>query len=147
IRQLLTESVMLSVLGGILGVLLAYWGAHAIVSFISNNQSGSFGLKASVDLRVLAFTIAISVTSGILFGITPAFRSVRADLAPSLKEGQGTASSPKRHRARWLSTNNALVVSQMALAMVLLMGAGLLVRTLQNLRNIDVGFDSHNLVI
>jgi predicted permease len=146
-RQLLTESVMLSALGGGLGVVLAYWGSHAIVAFVSRNNSDMGGLTAALDLRVLAFTAAVSVASGILFGIAPAFRSARADLAPALKDGEGSSGSPKRHRAKWLSTNNSLVVSQMALAMVLLVGAGLLVRTLQNLRGIDIGFDSHNLVI
>jgi predicted permease len=147
VRQLLTESVMLSALGGLCGVLFAYWGARAIVAFVSQNLAGTWGLAAGVDLRVLTFTIAISVTSGILFGLAPALRSVRADLTPALKEGEGRSSSAKRHRARWLSTSNALVVSQMALALVLLVGAGLLVRTLQNLRSIDIGFDSHNIVI
>ena len=148
VRQLLTESVMLSIFGATLGVLFAYWGAHSIVAFISQTGIREMGLiTAGVDFRVLLFTLAISIASGILFGIAPAFRSVRADLAPALKEGEGSSKSPKRHRARWLSTNNALVVSQMALAMVLLVGAGLLVRTLRNLRSVDVGFDAHNIVI
>src|SRR6185369_11569751 len=121
-----------SMLDAILGVLLAYWGARSIVAFVSHSGVRELGLlAASLDLRVLLFTLAISIGSGILFGLAPAFRSARADLAPTLKQGEGTGSSPKRHRARWLSTNNALVVSQMALAMVLLVGAGLLVRTLQ----------------
>jgi predicted permease len=147
VRQLLTESVLLSVFGGILGVLLAYWGAHMIVAFVSQNRAGALGFTAGVDMRVLIFTISISLASGILFGTAPALRSVRADVAPALKEGEGSSASPKRRGARWLSTSNALVVSQMALAMVLLVGAGLLVRTLQNLRSIDIGFDAHNILI
>jgi predicted permease len=147
VRQLLTESVMLSALGGTLGVLFAYWGAHAIISFVSSNQTRPLGFATGVDLRVLGFTIAVSLITGILFGIAPAFRSVRLDLTPSLKEGEGSSASGGRGGRKWLSMGNALVVTQVALAMVVLVGAGLLVRTLQNLRNIDVGFDSHNVLI
>jgi predicted permease len=147
LRQLLTESVMLSVLGGTLGVLFAYWGVHIIIGFIYHNgQVPRGGFIPEVDLRVLAFTVTTSVVSGILFGVAPALRSIRTALAPTLKEGEGSHASPKRHRARWFNISNALVVSQMALAMVLLVGAGLLVRTLQNLRSIDVGFDTHNVL-
>ncbi|MGC2802829.1 MAG: ABC transporter permease [Candidatus Acidiferrum sp.] len=146
-RQLLTESVMLSALGGTLGVLFAYWGAHAILSFVSSNQTRPLGFAMGIDLRVLGFTIAISLITGILFGMAPAFRSARVDLTPTLKEGEGISAGWARGAGKWVSTSNALVVAQVALAMVVLIGAGLLVRTLQNLRNIDVGFDSHNILI
>ena len=147
VRQLLTESVMLSVLGGALGVLFAYWGTHAIVSFVSSNQPRPLGFATGVDLRVLAFTVAVSLLTGILFGIAPAFRGARIDLTPALKEGEGSATSSGRVGAKWFSIGNALVVTQVALAIVILVGAGLLVRTLANLRNIDIGFDSHNILI
>jgi predicted permease len=147
IRQLLTESVMLSALGGMLGVFLAYWGAHAIVSFVSSNQTRPLGFAAGVDTRVLGFTVALSLLTGILFGLAPAFRSARVDLTPSLKEGEGATGSGGHAAGGWFSAGNALVVAQMALAIVVLVGAGLLVRTLQNLRGINVGFESHNLVI
>jgi predicted permease len=147
VRQLLTESVMLSVLGGALGVLFAYWGAHAILSFVSSNQPRPLGFATGVDLRVLAFTVAVSLLTGILFGIAPAFRGARIDLAPALKEGEGSATSSGRLGAKWFSIGNALVVTQVALAIVILVGAGLLVRTLANLRSIDIGFDSHNILI
>ncbi len=147
VRQLLTESVMLSVLGGALGILFAYWGAHAIVSFVSSNQTRALGFAAGVDMRVLGFTVAVSLVTGILFGIAPAFRSARVDLTPTLKEGFGVSSSIAQVAGRWFSAGNALVVAQVALAIVVLVGAGLLVRTLENLRSIDVGFDSHNVVI
>lgn len=147
VRQLLTESVMLSALGGVLGILLAYWGAHAILSFVSSNQPRPLGFAMDIDARVLGFTIAISLITGILFGMAPALRSARVDLTPTLKEGEGISAGWARGRGKWLSTSNALVVAQVALAMVVLVGAGLLVRTLQNLRNIDVGFDSHNILI
>src|ERR1700730_6344451 len=145
-RQLLTESVMLSVLGGALGVLFAYWGAHAILSFVSSNQARPLGFATGVDLRVLGFTVAVSLLTGVLFGIAPAFRGARIDLTPALKEGEGSASS-SGYFGRLFSIGNALVVTQVALAIVILVGAGLLVRTLSNLRSIDIGFDSHNILI
>ncbi len=147
VRQLLTESVMLSVLGGALGILFAYWGAHAIITFVSSNQTRPLGFATGVDLRVLGFTVAISLLTGILFGLAPAFRSARVDLTPALKEGEGSATSSGHAGGKWFSIGNALVVAQVALAIVVLVGAGLLVRTLANLRSIDVGFDSHNILI
>jgi predicted permease len=147
VRQLLTESTMLSVLGGALGILFAYWGAHAIISFVSSNQSRPLGFVTGVDLRVLGFTVAVSLLTGILFGIAPAFRGARVDLAPALKEGEGSSAGSGHIGGKWFSIGNALVVAQVALAIVVLVGAGLLVRTLANLRNVDVGFDSHNILI
>ena len=147
VRQLFTESIMLSVLGGALGVFFAYWGAHAILSFVSSNQPRPLGFATGVDLLVLAFTVAVSLLTGILFGIAPAFRGARVDLTPALKEGEGSSTSAARGSAKWFSIGNALVVAQVALAIVVLVGAGLLVRTLANLRNVDVGFDSHNILI
>ena len=147
VRQLLTESVILSALGGLLGILFAYWGAHSIVSFVSSNRPRPLGFATGVDVRILAFTAAVSLLTGILFGLAPAFRNVRVDLTPALKESEGGTGSGERARGRWFSIGNGLVVAQVALAMVVLVGAGLLVRTLANLRSIDVGFDSHNILI
>jgi predicted permease len=147
IRQLLTESLMLSAVGGALGIFFAYWGAHLIVSFVSTNQTRALGFAAGLDMRVLAFTALISLFTGIIFGLAPAFRSARIDLTPTLKEGFGVSASVAQDKGRWFSVGNALVVAQVALAIVVLVGAGLLVRTLRNLRSIDVGFDSHNLVV
>jgi predicted permease len=146
VRQLLAESVMLSVAGGALGILFAYWGAHAIISFVSSNQTRPLGFAPGIDLRVLGFTIAVSLITGIFFGLAPAFRSARVDLTPTLKDGEG-GSAIWGHGGKWFSMSNLLVVAQVALAIVVLVGAGLLVRTLQNLRGIDVGFDSHNILI
>jgi predicted permease len=143
VRQLLTESVTLSLLGGALGILFAYWGAHTIVAFVSSNQTRPLGFAMGVDVRMLAFTAGISIFTGIIFGIAPAFRGVRVDLTPALKDCSGVA----RDHGRWFSAGNVLVVAQVALAIVVLVGAGLLVRTLRNLRSIDVGFDAHNVVI
>jgi len=147
VRQLLTESVMLSVLGGLLGILFAYWGAHTIISFLSSNQAWPLGFATGVDLRVLGFTVAISLFTGILFGVAPAFRGARVDLTPTLKEGEGSSAGSRQSGGRWFSAGNLLVVAQVALAVVVLVGAGLLVRTLQNLRSVDLGFDAHNILI
>ena len=147
VRQLLTESIMLSVLGGALGILFAYWGTHAIISFVSSNQARPLGFVTGVDLRVLGFTAAVSLLTGILFGIAPTFRGSRVNLTPALKEGEGSSTRSGHAGGKWFSIGNALVVAQVALAIVVLVGAGLLVRSLANLRNIDVGFDSHNILI
>jgi len=147
VRQLLTESIMLSVLGGVLGILFAYWGAHAIISFVSSNQTRPLGFATGVDLRVLGFTVGVSLLTGILFGVAPAFRGSRVDLTPALKEGEGSSTGLRHSGGKWFSIGNALVVTQVALAIVVLVGAGLLVHTLQNLRSIDVGFDSHNILL
>ena len=147
VRQLLTESVMLAAIGGIVGIIFASWGARAILSFVSSNQPRPLTFAIGLDLRVLGFTVAVSLFTGILFGLAPAFRSVRVDVTPALKEGFSASTKISRAGGRRLSMGNALVVTQVALAIVVLVGAGLLVRTLQNLRSIDVGFDSHNLVI
>ena len=147
VRQLLTESVMLSVAGGALGILFAYWGAHAIVSFVSSNQTRPLGFAMGIDLRVLGFTVAVSLITGIFFGLAPAFRSARVDLTPTLKDGEGSSARWGHGGGKWLSMSNLLVVAQMALAIVVLVGAGLLVRSLANLRSVDVGFDSHNILI
>jgi len=146
-RQLLTESVLLSVVGGALGILFAYWGAHSILSFVSSNQPRLLGFATGVDVRVLGFTVAISLLTGILFGIAPTLRSVGVNLTPALKEGEGNSTSSGHAGGKLFSIGNALVVAQVALAIVVLVGAGLLVRTLANLRSIDVGFDSHNILI
>jgi len=147
VRQLLTESLMLSAVGGVLGIFFAYWCAQVIVSFVSRNQTRALGFSTGIDMRVLAFTAAISLFTGILFGMAPAFRSAGLDLTPALKEGAGVSSSVAHDGGRWFSVGNALVIAQVALAIVVLVGAGLLVRTLGKLRSINVGFDSHNIVM
>jgi predicted permease len=145
--QLLTESVMLSALGGAAGIPLAYWCTHFIVSFVSNNQTRPIGFVVGVDMGVLAFTAAVSILTGVLFGIAPSFRGAYVDFTPALKEGCTVSLNVSNRGVKWFTVGNALVIAQVALAIVVLVSAGLLVRTLQNLRSIDVGFDSHNMVI
>jgi predicted permease len=145
-RQLLTESILLSLCGGSLGILLAIWGAHAIVAFVASGSSQPLGFDTSADVRVLLFTSGISLLTGILFGFAPAMRGTRLDLTAKLKEGAGSSVGAGRARNKWFNIGNTLVIGQVALTMVVLVGAGLLVRTLQNLRNVNPGFDSSNIL-
>ncbi len=138
IRQLLTESILLSLGGGLLGLLVAVWGTSALVSLVPD---GIPRLQdAGVDLPVLAFTFGLSVLTGIVFGMVPALASSRPDVNDALKEGD-RGSTGGRHRVR-----GALVVSEVALALVLLVGAGLMIRSIMGLEQAKLGFDSDNLL-
>jgi predicted permease len=145
-RQLLTESLILSVAGGVAGILLAYWSVQSLVAFMSHGGLWPSHLAAHLDLRVLAFTAAASIFTGVLFGLAPTFRGIRLDLTPALKESPA-ALATTASRSRFLSLRGTLVIAQVALAIVVLSGAGLLVRTLQNLKNINPGFDTRNLLL
>ncbi len=147
VRQLLTESVMLSLTGGALGVLFAYWGVHAITALMSGSSDQPFRFIVAPDWRVLAFTISVSLLTGLLFGLAPAFRSTRMDLTPALKENASMAPGNAARPGRQLHLGNALVVAQVALSILVLTGAGLLVRTLKNLRSINPGFDTRNILL
>ncbi len=144
VRQLLTESVLLAGFGGLLGLLFAFWGSHTLALLMSE---GSHPLELNVqpDARVLAFTAAVSVLTGILFGLAPALRATRVDLTPALKSSAG-AISALGQRARW-GLGKSLVVAQVALSLPLLMGAGLFVQTLGNLQSRNLGFDQHRLLL
>lgn len=146
VRQLLTESVLLSLIGGALGILFASWGTHSLVALIAGNSDRPLGFTPGIDGRVLAFTFAASLLTGIVFGLAPAFRGTRIDLTPALKEGTRGSAAEGRTGGRWFTLGNGLVTAQVALAVVVLVGAGLLVRTLRNLRNVDPGFDTRNLL-
>src|SRR5216110_421415 len=145
-RQLLTESLILSVAGGVAGILLAYWSVQSLVAFMSHGGLWPSHLAAHLDLRVLAFTTAASIFTGVLFGLAPTFRSIRLDLTPALKESPA-ALATAASRSRFLNLGGALVIAQVALAILVLSGAGLLVRTLQNLKSINPGFDTRNLLL
>ena len=146
VRQLLTESILLSFLGGLFGIILAYWGVHAITALITNGSSSPFPYVLSPDWRVLAFTLGVCLLTGIFFGLAPAFRATRVDLTWALKESSPTTD-------RWAGRNtrfqlgSALVVAQVALSVIVLIGAGLLVRTLENLRSVNPGFDARNILL
>lgn len=147
IRQLLTESVMLSVAGGALGVLLAVWGVRAITALLTGGNQQSFGFVVAPDWRVLAFTLGVTVMTGIFFGLAPALRGTRVNLTPALKESPASLPGGAAHGGRWFRLGNALVVVQVALSVLVLAGAGLLVRTLRNLQAVNPGFDTRNVLL
>jgi predicted permease len=146
VRQLLTESLLLSVAGGCLGILFAKWATAAITAFIASNQEGQTTLNPGINGRVLLFTAVVSILTGIVFGLAPALRGLHVDLTPALKEAVGCSALPTRRSARWFSPTNILAVAQVALTMILLVATGLLVRTLRNLKSVDPGFDTRNVL-
>ena len=145
-RQLLTESLLLSLAGGACGILLAHWSVQSLVAFMSRGGLWPSHLTVQLDMRVLVFTAAASVFTGILFGLAPAFRGTRLDLTPALKESP-SALATGASAGPVLNLGNGLVVAQIALAILALSGAGLLVRTLENLKSIDPGFDTRNVLL
>ncbi|HET9399947.1 MAG TPA: ABC transporter permease [Candidatus Acidoferrales bacterium] len=142
IRQLLTECILLSVAGAALGLLFARWGDLLLVRFINVKRQQVF-LNLSLDWRMLAFTSAVAVATGVLFGILPAIRSTQVSVASAMKGSQAQDGEPRsRFRAgRWI------VASQIALSLVLLVVAGLFVRTFTNLISQDLGFDTGNVTL
>lgn len=138
IRQLLTESVLLALGGGALGLLLAAWGTSAGLSILPSTLPRASDVR--IDPRVLLFTLAISLVAGILFGLAPALKTSQPDLHETLKEG-GRGASGAKYR-----TQGVFVIVEMALAVVLLVGAGLTIRTLVSLWSVNPGFDPHNVL-
>ena len=147
VRQLLTESILLACAGGALGVLVAVWGVEAMATLLSNGSGQPFPFAVAPDWRVLLFTLAITLLTGILFGLAPSLRGSRVDLTPSLKERAYSLRGAAAHTGRRFRLGDALVVAQVALSMVVLVGAGLLVRTLSNLHSIHPGFDAQNILL
>jgi predicted permease len=147
VRQLLIESTTLSVAGGALGVLFAFWGVRAMTTFILGYTDSPFPFAVEPEWRALAFTLSISLLTGILFGLAPALRSTRLNLAPALKENTTTLPGGGTRVSGGWHLDKALVVVQVGLSMIVLVGAGLMVRTLQNLRSINPGFDTRNVVL
>jgi predicted permease len=143
LRQVLTESAILSLFGGVLGLVWAKWGVSLIMARIPANVMTQMpylrGL--SLNLGVLEFTLAISLLTSIVFGLVPAVQASRLDLQDALKEGTRTAGGTAQHRLR-----NALVVSEIALSLVLLVGAGLLMKSLVRLLEVNPGFETQNLL-
>ena len=141
LRQVLTESVLLSVLGGIAGLFLGYLGRNLIPWLTSNAWEGG-DLSVPFDWRVFAFTLAITLATGILFGIAPAWRSTRTSINTALKEGSRSAT---RRRKAW--SGKAIVGFQVALSTLLVMAGAFFVRTIINLNHIDPGFHAQNLLL
>jgi len=143
IRQLLTESVLLAALGGALGLIFASWSAHALLALVASGLD-RVSLEVHPDAHVLAFTAAVSLLVGILFGLAPAFQATRVQIAPSLK---ATAGGSRTAGGRRMGLGKGLIVAQVAMSLLLLVGAGLFVRTLQNLEHLDAGFNAKNVVL
>jgi predicted permease len=141
VRQLLTEGVLLALVGGAAGLLLAGWGVDVLVALIPAGMIPR-AAEAGLDWRVLVFTLTTAVVSGLIFALAPAIQAARVDVSHSLKEGGGRgAVSLRRGRLR-----SVLVVAEVALSLVLLAGAALLIRTFANLRQVDPGFDPTNVL-
>jgi predicted permease len=141
IRQFLTESALLAVFGALLGFVLAQWGTQAIMAFFESLEQPIF-LDVSPNLRVLGFTTAIALTTALLFGLTPAFKSTRVELTPALKDGGHSGSTTRRWTAGY-----ALVVTQVALGVVVIAVAGLLARSLYNLKTLNAGFNGDHVLV
>jgi predicted permease len=142
IRQLLTESVLLAFLGGLLGIAFAVWIKDGLLAVSGWGGRGLNALDPRLDWRVLGFTFALSLLTGLVFGLAPAWRTTKVDLTPSLKDsGRGSSAV---HRS---ILSRGLVVVQVALSLLLLIGAGLFVRTLLNLQRVDPGFNTQNLLL
>jgi putative ABC transport system permease protein len=144
VRQLLTESVLLSVAGGLLGLVVGFGGVRGLLAFSPAGlpRVGESGSAIGLDWRVLAFTVCMSLTTGVLFGLVPALSASRTDLNTTLKENSTrSGSSVRQGRVRSL-----LIITEVSLALVLLVGSALLIRTLAALRGVDPGFDARNVL-
>jgi putative ABC transport system permease protein len=140
VRQLLTESLLLSAVGGVLGLLVAVWGTRALIAIGPPSLASVEGV--GVNLPVLGFTLGIALLTGVLFGLVPAFEASRFNFNDSLKEGgKNIGGTPGSQRFR-----NVFVVTQVALALLLLVGAGLLLKSLNRLQSVDPGFNAKNLL-
>ncbi len=139
IRQMITESLLLAIFGGALGALLAVAGVKLLVSLSEDSIPRTANVK--IDATVLAFTLLISLATGLLFGLAPAFRTMKENLVDALKDGIRGSEGTLKNRTRSL-----LVVFESAIAVMLLIGAGLLIRSLVALQNVDPGFDPNNVL-
>jgi predicted permease len=146
IKQLLTESLLLALLGGAFGLLLASWSSGLLLAVLSGGKNtfsagARLSISAPFDLRIAGFTTLVSFVAAIVFGLAPAWRATRLDLTPSLKDGRMSSGS------RWFGWGRTLVVTQVAVSLTLLVGAGLFIRTLGKLRNVDLGFQREHVLV
>jgi predicted permease len=144
LRHILTEALLLSMLGGAVGLVLAFLGTRFLVNFVVGGSNNS-ALDPNPDLLVLAFTFGVSLLTGLLFGVAPAWRASRMRVAITLNSSTRTASGTGMRSSRLVP--KILVAAQVALSLMLLVGAGLFVRTLQNLKNQDFGFNRTNVLL
>ncbi len=141
IRQLLTESMLLALIGGALGLLFALWGSDFLLALVGSGRDPVF-LKLALDARALGFTSAASLLAGVLFGLAPAWRATRVDLTPALKDAARGSGAGSR-----LGLGKTLVVVQVALSLLLLIGAGLFARSLRKLKSLDAGINRENVLL
>jgi macrolide transport system ATP-binding/permease protein len=141
-RQLLTESLLLALPGGVLGLGVAAAGIRFLIWLLSGGHE-DFSLHAALDWRILALTIAAALATGMLFGLAPAIEATRVDITPALKE---TRASAPRGRGHHFGLGRFLVVAQIALSLLLVLGAAIFVRTLANLHSVEIGFNQENLL-
>ncbi len=139
VRQLLTESLVLSLVGGVLGLLLAWWGTEALVRMIPEDVPRLS--EINIDRWVFGFTLLMSAVTGVVFGLAPALQASKVELTEAMKEGGRTSGAGARARLR-----NSLVVAEIAIAMVLLVSAGLLLKSFRKLQQVDLGFDITHIV-
>ena len=145
VRQLLTESVLLASLGGVLGLLFAIWGIRFLTLLLVNGPT-NFTVQADLNWHVLGVTAALSLLTGVLFGLAPALQSTHVDVIPALKEIRG--SQPRAPHIFWrVNLGQTLVAGQIAISLLMLVAAGLFVRTLSNLQSIDLGFNRENILL
>jgi putative ABC transport system permease protein len=144
VRQVLTESVLLALAGGVLGLFIGYFGVRSLLAInpVTIPRIGEHAGTIPFDWRILVFALVISVVTGILFGLVPAFKASRSDLTSTLKESGSRAGTSLHHN----KTRSLLVVTEMALAMILLVGAALLIRTFWQLRTVNAGFETRNIL-
>ena len=144
VRQLLTESILLAFTGGACGLLVARWGSYGLLR-LTLGRSGLDGVIATLDAHILLFTAGVCLLTGILFGLIPAIRSLKFEVAPTLKDSSAAQRGlTSRSSGNW---GKALVVCQVSLSVLVLFGAGLLVRSLQNLHNLDLGYQRDGLLM
>ena len=146
VRQLLTESVLLASLGGLLGLVVAVWGIDGLTLLLANGRE-NFTLHAELNWHVLAVTFALTVVTGVLFGLAPALQSTRVDLISALKQTRAGEQRTRLHRWVSVSMSQGLAVLQIAMSALLLIAAGLFVRSLNNLNSISLGFNQENLLL
>jgi macrolide transport system ATP-binding/permease protein len=144
VRQILTESLILSGAGGALGVPMAIWGARALATFLSKNYYYALQIDVTPDLRVLCFTAALSILSGVIVGLFPAFRGTSVDLTPELRPSSWASGGSSCSENKW---GRGLVIAQVAVTVALLTCAGLLVRTVTKLTSVAMGFDADGVLL
>ena len=142
VQQLLTESILLACVGGVTGIIFAFWIKGGLLAVSDWGGSGMGALEPRLDWRVLTFTLALSLLTGVVFGLAPAWRATKVDLTPALKESGRSSNTASRSLL-----SRGLVILQVSLSLLLLIGAGLFLRTLVNLQRVDLGFNTRNLLI